>query len=144
MPLNCAIKLCHFRFFFSVCSSCYIFKFPPILGVSVVLVTPAPSSHPSVCNLLHSLSSLSHRQFFLHFFPLFSSGDLPSYRMFVKHSETVPIPACLLRTGHKLKAFQSEFLREILIFGGKVLSYLGSLWEKGCWGEHLKTAAALM
>jgi len=82
----------------------------------VGLVIPAPSSHPFVCNLVDSLSSLSHRQFFLHFFPPLTSGDLPSYRMFMKQSETVLTPACFLRTEHKFKVFQNEILKEMLIF----------------------------
>jgi hypothetical protein len=51
--------------------------------------------------------------------------------MFVKQSGTVPTAACFVKTGHKFEVFQNEFLKEVLIFGGKVLSYLGSLWEKG-------------
>jgi hypothetical protein len=49
----------------------------------------------------------------------------------MKQSETVPTPACFLRTEHKFKVFQNENMKEILIFGSNVLSYLGSLWEKG-------------
>jgi hypothetical protein len=73
----------------------------------------------------------------VHFFPLFSSEDLPLYRMFVKHSETFPTAAYFLRTEHKLKVFKNEFLKEILIFEGKVLSVLfrESLGKKGV-GEN--------
>jgi hypothetical protein len=49
----------------------------------------------------------------------------------MKQSETVQTPAPPPRTEHIFKVFQNEILKEILMFGWNVLSYLGILWEKG-------------